>query len=390
MIAAPLPNPILPPARLGLLGGGQLGRMFAERARTLGYEVWVLDPDPGAPAAHFASRHICAGYTDEAALAELASCAAITTEFENPPAQSLAWLSARTLVRPGSEAVAIAQDRIREKAFFRDNGFPVGNFAVIETAAELSLARARVRFPAIFKTARFGYDGKGQVRVESAADLESAWASLRHSAGILEELLPLDKEISIVLARGADGAIVQFPIAENRHRAGVLDVSIVPARVTPMQAEEATRIASALAHALRYVGVLGVEMFVVRGEVLLNEMAPRPHNSGHFTLEATQTTQFEQQIRALCGLPLGSPALLQPVAMLNLLGDIWPEVAVGAPPGTAPPWHAVFEVPGAHLHLYGKASPRPGRKMGHVTVLGAGRDEVEAAVENIRTHVSPR
>jgi 5-(carboxyamino)imidazole ribonucleotide synthase len=376
--------PILPPARLGLLGGGQLGRMFAERARTMGYEVVVLDPDPAAPATHFATRHICAGYADEAALAELARCAAVTTEFENPPAAALAWLADRTVVRPGANAVGIAQDRIREKTFFRDQGLPVGNFAVIETAAELSLARSRVKFPAILKTARFGYDGKGQVRVESADRLEECWAEMKHAAAVLEELLPLEKEISVVLARGADGEVAVFPIAENRHVRGILDLSLVPAEVTALQADEAQRVALHLAVSLDYVGVLAVEMFVVRGEILLNEIAPRPHNSGHYTLEATLTSQFEQQVRTLAGLPLGSPALMQPAAMLNLLGDVWPVCRNDAPVAACPPWASVLRHPGARLHLYGKAEPRVARKMGHVTVTAASRDAAYATAEAIR------
>lgn len=366
--------PILPPATLGLLGGGQLGRMFAERARTLGYDVVVLDPDPQAPAAHFASRHICAGYADESALAELARCAAVTTEFENPPAASLAWLAERTRVRPGAFAVGIAQDRIREKAFFRSHGFPVGNFAVIETAAELSLARGRVKFPAILKTARFGYDGKGQVRVDSPDALEEAWAQMKHSAAVLEELLPLTKEVSVVLARSANGDVSLFPTAENRHRHGILDVTIVPADLSPIQATEAQAIAQRLASALDYVGVLAVEMFVVRGEILLNEIAPRPHNSGHYTLEGTVISQFEQQVRAVCGLPLGDTTLTHASVMVNLLGDVWPEICQGAARGTQPDWAAVLAEPGVHLHLYGKTEPRRARKMGHFTVTASSRD----------------
>jgi 5-(carboxyamino)imidazole ribonucleotide synthase len=355
---------ILPPATLGLIGGGQLGRMFTAVARRMGYDVLVLDPDPQAPAAHFAGRHIVADYADPAALAELAQCAAVTTEFENPPSASLAWLAERTVVRPGAEAVAIAQDRIREKRFFQEQGYPVGPFAFIETARELSLARSRVRFPAILKTARYGYDGKGQVRVERADDLEAAWAQLKHAAAVLEEMLPLTKEVSVVIARGADGETALFPTAENRHTRGILDVSIVPADLAAPLALEARDIALRLAVRLNYVGVLGVEMFLVRGKILLNEIAPRPHNSGHFTLDATLTCQFEQQVRALCGLPLGDPSLVQPAVMVNILGDAWGRTG----PGSVPDWPALLSEPGLALHLYGKREARRGRKMGHVTV----------------------
>jgi 5-(carboxyamino)imidazole ribonucleotide synthase len=352
---------ILPGATLGLLGGGQLGRMFTVAARTLGYRVTVLDPDPLSPAAEFATRHLATAYTDPVAIAELASsCAAVTTEFENAPAEALDAIAARTVVRPGGFAVAVAQDRRREKAFFAERGFPVGSFATIDTPEDIGPALARVRLPALLKTARFGYDGKGQARIESAADLQRTFAQWKSVPCVLEELLALDREVSVILARSDDGAIATFPVVENRHARGILDVSIAPARVPPALAEEAATLASRLATALDYVGVIAVEMFAVDGRLLLNEIAPRPHNSGHYTIDACRTSQFEQQVRVLCGMPLGDPSQHTPAVMVNLLGDIWRD--------GEPRWEAVLRHAGAHLHLYGKRDARPGRKMGHVTV----------------------
>jgi len=356
---------ILPPANLGLLGGGQLGRMFTVAARTMGYRVTVLDPDCLSPAAETANVHLCAPYDDRQALAELAaSCAAITTEFENAPAASLDALGDQRTVRPTGKSVAIAQDRIREKTFLRDNGFPVGPFAVIESAMDLASAVKSVRFPAVLKTARFGYDGKGQAKVESADELERAYAALRAPACVLEQFLALQCEVSVVLGRGTDGQTRCFPIAENQHRHGILDISMVPARIENSLADSAAKHAMRLAQVLDYIGVLAVEFFVVAEGLLINEIAPRPHNSGHYTIDACVTSQFEQQVRTLCGLPLGDTRLHCPVVMVNLLGDIWPEAG-------EPPWNVVLSHPDAKLHLYGKREARPGRKMGHFTVLAS-------------------
>jgi 5-(carboxyamino)imidazole ribonucleotide synthase len=352
---------IAPGANLGLLGGGQLGRMFTVAARTLGYRVTVLDPDPLSPAAEFATGHLNAEYTDPAAIGELArNCAAVTTEFENAPASALEALAAKTVVRPKAASVAVAQDRRREKGFFAAHGFPVGPFAVVESPADFAAAFERVKLPALLKTARLGYDGKGQARVDAPADLARLFADWKGVPCVLEELLPLEREISVVLGRSAEGAVAVFPVAENVHARGILDISIAPARIAPALAAEATALATRLAHALDYEGVLAVEMFVVRGALLLNEIAPRPHNSGHYTIDACRTSQFEQQVRVLCGLPLGDPSQHTPAVMVNLLGDIW---ARGEPR-----WDAVLGHAGAHLHLYGKRDARPGRKMGHVTV----------------------
>jgi len=362
---------ILPGATLGLLGGGQLGRMFTVAARTLGYRVTVLDPDPLSPAAEFATAHLAAPYTDPAALDRLArECAAVTTEFENAPAAALEQLAAHVVVRPAGSSVAIAQDRRREKAFFAAGGLPVGPFAVVESEADIEPALGAVKLPALLKTARLGYDGKGQARVDSKADAVRVFREWKEVPCVLEQLLPLELEVSVVLARGEDGKVAAFPVAENRHARGILDVSVAPARIAPGLAREATRLATIVAQSLDYVGVLAVEMFVVGGKLLLNEIAPRPHNSGHYTLDACRASQFEQQVRVLCGLPLADASQHTPAVMVNLLGDIWR--------GGEPRWEAVLRHPGAHLHLYGKREARPGRKMGHVTVC---EPELEQALE---------
>ncbi|APV52446.1 5-(carboxyamino)imidazole ribonucleotide synthase [Betaproteobacteria bacterium GR16-43] len=353
-----------PGATLGLLGGGQLGRMFTVAARTLGYRVTVLDPDPLSPAAEFATGHLNTAYTDPGSLDELArTCAAVTTEFENAPAEALNALAQRIVVRPSGDSVAIAQDRAREKGFFAERGFPLGPAAAIRTEADFDAALARVKLPALLKTARFGYDGKGQARIDSRAALERTFGEWKRVPCILEEFLALERELSVILARGASGEVAVFPVAENQHAHGILDITIAPARIPEALAREATALATRVAADLRYVGVLAVEMFVVGGKLLLNEVAPRPHNSGHYTIDACRTSQFEQQVRVLCGLPLGDPSQHSPAVMVNLLGDIWR--------GAEPPWEAVLRHPGAHLHLYGKREARPGRKMGHVTVCEA-------------------
>ncbi len=358
---------ILPGATLGVLGGGQLGRMFTIRARTLGYGVVVLDPDAGSPAGAMADRHLCAAYDDRAALEELArSCAAVTTEFENVPAGVLEQLAGHVPVSPPPHAVAIAQDRILEKRFLAEHGFPTAAWRPVLSAADLADA-ATLGAPAILKTSRFGYDGKGQISVERVEELATAQQRLRGVACVFERRLALECELSVVLARGRDGALVAFPPAENVHRGGILETSTIPARVPAQLAQSAAELAAAVATALDYVGVLGVELFVADGgRLYVNELAPRPHNSGHFTLDATATDQFEQQVRALCGLPLGSPVLLSPATMINLLGDAWV--------GGEPRWEEAFARPGVKLHLYGKREPRPGRKMGHLTCLAATAD----------------
>ena len=353
---------IFPDAMLGMLGGGQLGRMFTLAAHSMGYRVTVLDPDPLSPAGAIADVHLKAAYQDREALQQLAdTCVAVTTEFENVPADSLRWLASHCAVRPGGDAVAVAQDRIREKAFFRACNLGVAPYAVIESDADIAKAPASL-FPGILKRARFGYDGKGQVRVANADEARKAFKDMGSESCVLEQRIALKCEISAVVARGADGPGRSFPVSENRHRMGILDVSIVPARVAPELAKQGEEWALRIADKLNYCGVLAVEFFVTEsGELLVNEMAPRPHNSGHYTSDACVTSQFEQQVRTLCGLPLGDTKLLSPVVMVNLLGEAWQQ--------GAPQWDRVLNLPDAKLHLYGKHEARGGRKMGHYTVL---------------------
>lgn len=363
-------RPILPPATLGMLGGGQLGRYFVMAAHELGYRVWVLDPDPSSPAGRIADRHLVAGYDDPSAIAELAtSCAAVSTEFENVPADTLGRLAVSTVVHPSADAVAIAQDRIAEKSFLIDNDIPVGPIEFIRTAADLDHV-ADDLYPAVVKTATLGYDGKGQRTVADHREAEQAFVALGGRPCVLEKMLSLEVELSVVLARSVHGDVACFATAENRHRDGILDVTITPARIPAGLDDLARATATRVAEALDYVGVLAVEMFVSEGRILVNELAPRPHNSGHVTLDSTVTSQFEQQVRALCRLPLGSSRSHSAAVMVNLLGDLWPA-------GGEPPWPAVTREPDLKLHLYGKVQARPGRKMGHMTVLG---DDVEVVL----------
>jgi len=371
-------EPILPGAMLGVLGGGQLGRMFVHAAQSMGYRVTVLDPDPAAPAAAAADRHLCAAYDDAAALDQLAAtCLAVTTEFENVPAEALRKLARQTRVAPSAEAVAIAQDRIREKNFFRDAGLQVVPFAVLRSAADITPEACMDCLPGILKTARLGYDGKGQAAVTCLDEVRAAFAGLGSVDCILEKRVELACEVSVVLARSDNGTVRCFPVGENRHRHGILDLTVVPARVSQAVSRTAIAMATRLAGALDYVGTLGVEMFVLAdGSVLVNEIAPRPHNSGHYTQDATVSSQFDQQLRALCGLPLGDPRLLSPVAMLNVMGEMWS--------GGTPDWAAVLAHDGARLHLYGKSGARAGRKMGHINVLADDADAAAASAEALR------
>ena len=360
-------NTIIPaPAVLGMLGGGQLGRYFVMAAHELGYQAWVLDPDQDSPAGRIADRHLCAAYDDTAALAELAGgCAAVTTEFENVPAETLAILSEHLPVHPSAAAVSICQDRIAEKTFLKTHGLPHGPFVEINTLDDLRNAPGHL-FPGILKVARLGYDGKGQAVVEDRDAAEAAWVGLGSARCILEAKLPLDYELSVVLARGQDGQVKVFPAAENRHRNGILDVSVVPAWGSPCVTDNACEVAERLAGCLKYVGTLGVEFFVTRGQLVVNEMAPRPHNSGHYTMDACPVNQFQQQVRALCGLPLAEGRPHSAAVMVNLLGELW----FNGLEERSPDWTSLLAMPGLCLHLYGKESPRAGRKMGHFTVVG--------------------
>jgi 5-(carboxyamino)imidazole ribonucleotide synthase len=360
---------ILPPGMLGMLGGGQLGRFFVIAAHEMGYRVTVLDPDKNSPAGKIADVHLCAAYDDAVALKTMAeTCQAITTEFENVPASTLENLAQTRTVRPSAKAVSIAQHRVLEKQFIRDAGIPVAPFVVVNAASDLP-ADADAIYPAILKVARFGYDGKGQARVANQAQAQAAFEAFKGEQCVLEKMLSLDYEVSVVLARDAQGNFSAYPLVENSHLNGILDVSIVPARAPKTIQDQARQLAIKIAEKLEYVGVLAVEFFVSNGELLANEMAPRPHNSGHFTIDANVTNQFEQQLRALVGLPLGDSRLHSQAVMVNILGDIWKN-------GAEPAWDKIFARSELKLHLYGKHEPRPGRKMGHYTVIGADQETV--------------
>ncbi|NKE69015.1 5-(carboxyamino)imidazole ribonucleotide synthase [Ramlibacter sp. RBP-2] len=356
------------------MGGGQLGRMFVHAAQRLGYFTAVLDPDPASPAGLVSHYHVKTGYLDQDGLAQLLQrSAAITTEFENVPAPALATLGAHRPVAPGPDAVAIAQDRAQEKAHFIRCGVACAPHAVLESASDLERVPEHL-LPGILKTSRLGYDGKGQLRVATRDELARAWDDLKKVPCVLEQLLPLAAECSVIVARSHDGAMVHLPAQWNLHRGGILAVTEAGTGALPeataARAIEATR---AIADGLRYVGVLCVEFFLLQdGSLVVNEMAPRPHNSGHYSMDACDVSQFELQVRTLAGLPLVQPRLHSPAIMLNLLGDLWFSGGAEAPP----PWEQVLALPGVHLHLYGKLSARPGRKMGHLTVTGATTDAV--------------
>ena len=364
---------IAPGATLGVMGGGQLARMFVHAAQQMGYATAVLDADPASPAGLIAHQHIRADYLDPQGLATLAELsAAVTTEFENVPARALALLAERRPVAPGAAAVAVCQDRAAEKAHFVRSGVACAPHAVIATADELAAVDDAL-LPGVLKTARLGYDGKGQQRVATRAQLAAAWEQLGRTVCVLEKMLSLAHEISVIVARAADGDIVHLPVQQNLHRDGVLAVTTVPA---PDVAADTIARAIASAHqiagALDYVGVLCVEFFVLaNGALVANEMAPRPHNSGHYSIDACDLSQFDLQVRAMTGAPLIAPRLHSPCVMLNLLGDLWPA-------GGEPDWAAVLALPGVHLHLYGKAEARPGRKMGHLTVTAATAGQADS------------
>ncbi len=361
------------PATLGVMGGGQLGRMFVHAAQAMGYSTAVLDPDAASPAGLVSHHHILTDYLDEQGLQQLsACCAAVTTEFENVPAPALRTLAAQCPVAPGADAVAIAQDRAAEKTHFVRCGVPVAPHAVIETPDQMAAVTGDL-LPGILKTARMGYDGKGQIRVKSRSELVAAWDQLKNVPCVLEKMLPLKAECSVIVARGADGQMVNFPVQLNLHCEGILAVTRVYEGAVPADlAAQAVAATRAIAEGLNYVGVLCVEFFILEGgQLVVNEMAPRPHNSGHYTLNACDQSQFELQVRTLAGLPLTQPRQHSSAIMLNLLGDLWPL-------DSAPAWDKVLALPGTHLHLYGKLSARPGRKMGHLNITGATPEAVRA------------
>jgi len=358
---------------LGVMGGGQLGRMFVQAAQAMGYFTVVLDPDVISPAGLVSHYHIQTDYLDEQGLSQLMQrCAAITTEFENVPAPALMTLGAARPVAPNAQAVGIAQDRVKEKAHFVRCGVPCAPYAVIETAAQLAAVPDDL-LPGIVKTARLGYDGKGQIRVKTRAELAAAWDSLKGVTCVLEKMLPLKAECSVIVARGADGTCVNLPVQLNLHREGILAVTeAYEGNIPAALAERAVAATKSIAEELQYVGVLCVEFFVLQDDTLIvNEMAPRPHNSGHYSMNACDLSQFELQVRTLAGLPLVQPRQHSPAVMLNLLGDLWVD-------GQSPAWDQVLALPGAHLHLYGKLKANKGRKMGHLTLTGATVAEVRA------------
>jgi len=368
-------------ATLGMLGGGQLGRMFVHAAQALGYRTVVLDPDPASPAGLVAHRHIACGYLDAEGLAELArESDAISTEFENVPADALRLLARSRIVAPSGDAVAVCQDRAAEKAHFTACGVACAPHAVIDSSEQLA-AVPDALLPGILKTARLGYDGKGQIRVADRAELQAGWAALGQVTCVLEARLPLAFEVSVIVARNAAGQVVHFPLQQNLHRDGILAVTTVPAPdLTPALQAQAVEAAETIAARLGYVGVLCVEFFVLQdGGLVVNEMAPRPHNSGHYTIDACDVSQFELQVRTMAGLPLVAPRLHSPTVMLNLLGDLWFDAEGHEHLPRIPDWAGVLALPGMHLHLYGKTEARRGRKMGHLTVTGATPEAVRAA-----------
>ena len=365
---------IVPPATLGMLGGGQLGRYFVMAAHRLGYKVVVLDPDPASIAGAAADHHIVAAYDDPTALHDLASrCAAVTCEFENVPATALALLEQYQPVRPGASAVRVCQDRREEKAFLRGANIPVAPYLALLPEEPIP-AQASEIFPAILKTAREGYDGKGQWQVSNLDELASALAGSGVPC-VLEKRLALEGEFALTLARSPKGAISALPLVQNWHSGGILDQTRSPANVPALEAD-ARHIAEQLIATLDYVGVLTVEFFLVAGKLLVNELAPRPHNSGHPSLDNAECSQFELQVRALCDLPLPARIAVRPAMLLNLLGDLWQN--------STPDWAALLALPDLHLHLYGKGEPRPGRKMGHITITGNEWSTVEETCRQAR------
>ncbi len=365
------PRVFLPGSTVGVMGGGQLGRMFAIAARRMGYRVHTFSPDEDTPTGQLADREVAAAYDDEAAVRDFArGIDVLTFEFENIPSQTVAWASEECEVRPSGRVLHTCQHRLREKLFLVGAGLPLPRFEQIESEADLTHAVAKLGTPCVLKTAAFGYDGKGQTKIDGDTDLAATWARYEGTPAVLEAWVPFAREISVIVARSAAGQTVSYPVCENQHAHHILDLTLVPARIAHDVAARARQLAGRVAEALGLIGILAVEMFELPdGEILINELAPRPHNSGHFSFDASITSQFEQQLRAVCGLPLGSGELLRPCAMANLLGDLW---ANGEPD-----WAAAAAFPEVKIHLYGKAGARPGRKMGHLVAFGA--DPAEAA-----------
>jgi 5-(carboxyamino)imidazole ribonucleotide synthase len=374
---------ILPGATVGVLGGGQLGRMFAMAARRLGYRVHTLAPEHDTPTGQIADVEVNAPYDDmDAVRAFAAAVDVVTFEFENVPAAAVAEAEKHAIVRPNGRSLAIAQHRLAEKTFLSDHGLPVAPFSPVRSNGDLTVALGVVGCPSVLKTATSGYDGKGQIKIDTAGELSAAWSALGEREAVLEAYLDLACEISVIGARGVDGEWSHFGPIENAHARHILDVSVVPAAVPDDIAALAVDVTRRVMAALDFIGILCVEFFVTRdGRLVVNELAPRPHNSGHLTFDACRTSQFEQQLRAVCGLPLGSPDLLQPAAaMANLLGDIWDN--------GEPDWAAALRMADVKLHLYGKSSPRPGRKMGHLTAMATSPEAAKHRVLQARRALS--
>ena len=373
-----------PGATVGVMGGGQLGRMFAIAARRMGYRVHTFSPDEDTPTGQLADVEIAARYDDEEAVRAFArGVDVLTFEFENIPSATLAWCAEETVVRPEGRVLHICQHRLREKHFLLGAGLPLPRFVQVGSEDELRAAVAKLGTPCVLKTASFGYDGKGQAKIDAGEDLAAVWSPMRGQTAVVEAWVPFEKEISVIVARGANGALATYPVCENRHAHHILDLTIVPAEIDDATAAHARKLAESVAGELGLVGLLAVEMFLLPGgELLINELAPRPHNSGHFSFDASVTSQFEQQLRAVCGLPLGTTDSLRPCAMANLLGDLWS--------GGEPDWSAALSFPNVKLHLYGKAQPRPGRKMGHLVAFGATTADAAARALTARAALTAR
>jgi len=366
----------LPGATIGLMGSGQLGRMFAIAARRMGYRVHVYSPEKDTPAGQFSDREVTGSYEDEAAVRSFArTLDLLTFEFENIPRQTIDWCADECEVRPDGSILHTAQNRLREKDFLSGAGIPVAPYRAVRSASDLANACDKIGLPAILKSAAFGYDGKGQQFLKEATASDRIWSERPGDELILERAIDFEKEVSVIVARSLDGSMKTFPVCENIHRDHILDITVVPARVPPAVENAGADLARSIAEKMNLIGLLAVEMFVQRdGQLLVNELAPRPHNSGHWTIEGCATSQFEQHVRAVCGLSLGSTDLIRPAAMANLLGDVWQN--------GEPNWAAALDVNGVHLHLYGKHHPRPRRKMGHLTALA---ESAEFAIEAVST-----
>ena len=373
---------ILPGTTIGVLGGGQLGRMLAHAAKRMGYRFHVYEPSAHSPAGAVADKEVNAPYEDLAALTAFArECAVVTYEFENVPAAPLQAIEEVTQLQPHWRVLETAQNRSREKRWLREHGVPHAHFAEVAAGGDLAAAIRGVGLPCVVKTADFGYDGKGQLKVMTEPEIAAALVKFSGQPVVVEQFIPFACEVSAVVARSEDGAAQVFPVAENIHTNHILDFSIVPARVATAVAAQADALARRIAAEIGLVGVMGVEFFVTKsGDVLVNELAPRTHNSGHYTLDACATSQFEQQVRAICGLPLGETTLLSPVVMVNILGDAWKN--------GEPNWAALTAHPNVRLHLYGKAEARPGRKMGHFTVTAGTADEALALARKYQAELS--